>query len=365
MSTELIINASLPETRIALLEDGRIQELHIERASDRGIVGNIYKGKVTRVLPGMQAAFVDIGEEKAAFLYVDDVHIHKMFRPEEETKTPEHSVSLRPRKDPSEQTEKTGDDENQAAGEFDPDDENSTEADDMDFSDADEDTDGDINEDADTDIDGDRSDNGDELALDVDHRPEDSDGLGFDGLPKDTSAERDLYQDSDQNTDAEVVAHKSIFDDEDDNDSFGSNGSDPYQDEDDASSDDKFDSFSDNTDSDQEDLSDAEAVSANTNADADDDDRGPQPVGMGPEPDASHRVLSTVAPSEPEPLKIEKPKEAEDSAHESINEEKSNSENEQRIEDTDSKERTGTEKNDLDNNYRGGRDNYRGGGHGG
>src|SRR3954447_18765242 len=73
MSNELIINASLPETRIALMEDGQIQELLIERASEKGIVGNIYKGRVVRVLPGMQAAFVDIGLEKAAFLYVSDV----------------------------------------------------------------------------------------------------------------------------------------------------------------------------------------------------------------------------------------------------------------------------------------------------
>jgi ribonuclease G len=64
MANELIINASLPETRIALMEDGEIQELLIERASGKGIVGNIYKGRVTRVLPGMQAAFVDIGLER-------------------------------------------------------------------------------------------------------------------------------------------------------------------------------------------------------------------------------------------------------------------------------------------------------------
>ncbi len=76
MANELIINASLPETRIALMEDGEIQELLVERASGKGIVGNIYKGRVTRVLPGMQAAFVDIGLDKAAFLYVDDVHVH-------------------------------------------------------------------------------------------------------------------------------------------------------------------------------------------------------------------------------------------------------------------------------------------------
>ncbi len=76
MAKELIINASLPEIRIALMEDGRIQELLIERQSDKGIVGNIYKGRVTRVLPGMQAAFVDVGLDKAAFLYVDDIYVH-------------------------------------------------------------------------------------------------------------------------------------------------------------------------------------------------------------------------------------------------------------------------------------------------
>src|SRR5471032_3426251 len=85
MATELIINASLPETRIALLEEGEIQDLLIERAQGKGIVGNIYKGRVTRVLPGMQAAFVDIGLEKAAFLYVDDVFVHPEIWEEEES----------------------------------------------------------------------------------------------------------------------------------------------------------------------------------------------------------------------------------------------------------------------------------------
>src|SRR6202521_5583502 len=84
MATELIINASLPETRIALMESGEIQDLLIERAQGKGIVGNIYKGRVTRVLPGMQAAFVDIGLEKAAFLYVDDVYVHSEIWEEEE-----------------------------------------------------------------------------------------------------------------------------------------------------------------------------------------------------------------------------------------------------------------------------------------
>lgn len=74
MPNELIINVTSYETRVALLEDKVLTELYIERTKDRGIMGNIYKGKVLKVLPGMQAAFVDIGLEKAAFLYVSDVH---------------------------------------------------------------------------------------------------------------------------------------------------------------------------------------------------------------------------------------------------------------------------------------------------
>src|SRR5512136_1634264 len=73
MGNELVINTSSHETRIALIENGTIAELYIERSRVKGIVGNIYKGRVIRVLPGMQAAFVDIGLEKAAFLYVADV----------------------------------------------------------------------------------------------------------------------------------------------------------------------------------------------------------------------------------------------------------------------------------------------------
>jgi ribonuclease G len=69
----LVVNADGPETRVALIEKGILAELYIERRKERGIVGNIYKGRVVRVLPGMQAAFVDIGIEKAAFLYVADV----------------------------------------------------------------------------------------------------------------------------------------------------------------------------------------------------------------------------------------------------------------------------------------------------
>lgn len=73
MALEIIINATGEETRVAFLEGGEITELYIDRKRDRGIAGNIYKGKVIRVLPGMQAAFVDIGLEKAAFLYVSEV----------------------------------------------------------------------------------------------------------------------------------------------------------------------------------------------------------------------------------------------------------------------------------------------------
>jgi ribonuclease G len=83
MAKELIINSTLPEVRIALMDDGQIQELLIERESEKGIVGNIYKGRVTRVLPGMQAAFVDVGLDKAAFLYVDDIYVHPQVMGEE------------------------------------------------------------------------------------------------------------------------------------------------------------------------------------------------------------------------------------------------------------------------------------------
>lgn len=73
MSEELLINVTPQETRIAFIENGVLQEVHIERASKRGLVGNIYKGKVCRVLPGMQAAFVDIGLDRTAFLHASDI----------------------------------------------------------------------------------------------------------------------------------------------------------------------------------------------------------------------------------------------------------------------------------------------------
>jgi ribonuclease G len=73
MSEEILINVMPQEIRVALVEEGVLQELHVERADHRGIVGNIYKGRISRVLPGMQAAFVDIGLPRAAFLHISDI----------------------------------------------------------------------------------------------------------------------------------------------------------------------------------------------------------------------------------------------------------------------------------------------------
>ena len=73
MSEEILINVTPQETRVAVIENGVTQELHIERTSARGLVGNVYMGKVVRVLPGMQSAFVDIAGDRAAFLHVADI----------------------------------------------------------------------------------------------------------------------------------------------------------------------------------------------------------------------------------------------------------------------------------------------------
>jgi ribonuclease G len=73
MSEEILINVTPPETRVAVIENGVLQELIIERTRQRGLVGNIYKGEVCRVLPGMQAAFVEIGLPRAAFLHLSDL----------------------------------------------------------------------------------------------------------------------------------------------------------------------------------------------------------------------------------------------------------------------------------------------------
>ncbi|ANJ66559.1 ribonuclease G [Halothiobacillus diazotrophicus] len=89
MSEEILINVTPQETRIAYIENGVLQEINIERARSRGMVGNIYQGRVSRVLPGMEAAFVDIGLERAAFLHVSDIEL----KPEEK----ETGVESRPR----------------------------------------------------------------------------------------------------------------------------------------------------------------------------------------------------------------------------------------------------------------------------
>ncbi len=102
MLKELVVNCAPHETRVALLENGTIVELFIEREDETSIAGNIYKGRVQRVLPGMQAAFVDIGFEQAAFIYVDDVldtESHKMFSqfeqdPDMETETDSEDEDL-------------------------------------------------------------------------------------------------------------------------------------------------------------------------------------------------------------------------------------------------------------------------------
>ncbi len=88
MSAELLINVTPSETRVALIENGSLQEVHIERQAKRGIVGNVYFGKIIRVLPGMQAAFVDIGLDKAAFLHASDINT-KLILKEETDQVPD------------------------------------------------------------------------------------------------------------------------------------------------------------------------------------------------------------------------------------------------------------------------------------
>src|SRR3954463_14604120 len=77
---QIVINVDVGETRVALIENGIVTELHIERRGEKNVVGDVYLGKVTRVLPGMNAAFVDIGLERAAFLHVDDALSNDEFR---------------------------------------------------------------------------------------------------------------------------------------------------------------------------------------------------------------------------------------------------------------------------------------------
>ncbi len=78
MSEEILINVTPRETRVAVLENGVLQEIYVERTSRLGLVSNIYKGRVARVLPGMQAAFIDIGLERAAFLHASDILVPEL-----------------------------------------------------------------------------------------------------------------------------------------------------------------------------------------------------------------------------------------------------------------------------------------------
>ena len=92
MSEEILINVTPMETRVAVVENGVLQEIYIERTRAKGIVGNIYQGKVVRVLPGMQAAFVDIGLEKAAFIHASDI---AALKPDASGELPEIRTAVR------------------------------------------------------------------------------------------------------------------------------------------------------------------------------------------------------------------------------------------------------------------------------
>ncbi len=99
MSSEILINVTHGETRVALLEGGQVVEFYVERQRDASLVGNIYKGKVVKILPGMQSAFVDIGLEKAAFLYVADIRSETNdYAPMFEDEDKDQSIELFPRK---------------------------------------------------------------------------------------------------------------------------------------------------------------------------------------------------------------------------------------------------------------------------
>jgi len=99
MASEILINVTRGETRVALLEGGQVVEFYVERKRDASFVGNIYKGKVVKILPGMQSAFVDIGLEKAAFLYVADIQTETgEYAPLFEDEEKDQSIELFPRR---------------------------------------------------------------------------------------------------------------------------------------------------------------------------------------------------------------------------------------------------------------------------
>ena len=108
MSEQFLVNFTPQETRVALLQQGVVQELHIERTNSRGIVGNVYLGKVVRVLPGMQSAFIEIGLERTAFLHVADIWEERQnsggsdtgLRPIERILSEGQSITVQVQKDP-------------------------------------------------------------------------------------------------------------------------------------------------------------------------------------------------------------------------------------------------------------------------
>lgn len=93
MSEEILINVTPQETRVAVVENGILQEVHIERTQNRGLVGNIFKGRVSRVLPGMQAAFIDIGLERTGFLHSSDI-VSNNIDPDSEIENSEQSQPI-------------------------------------------------------------------------------------------------------------------------------------------------------------------------------------------------------------------------------------------------------------------------------
>jgi ribonuclease G len=175
----LVINCDLRETRVALIEDGVIAELQIERAAHRGTVGNIVLGKVTRVLPGMQAAFIDVGMERAAFLHVED-----LIRPDdfeaylsgdygEIDKTDSGKDAGRGRRDTEDDDDDDDDSSASSAGPIDDEDDDDDERDDD--LDEDDDLDGDDDLDEDDDLDGDDDLDEDDDDLDSDSANDDED----------------------------------------------------------------------------------------------------------------------------------------------------------------------------------------------
>ena len=88
MTEDILINVTPFETRVALVALGAVQELHLERSIQRGHVGNIYLGRVVRVLPGMQSAFIDIGLERAAFMHIADLRENRNERTANISPTP-------------------------------------------------------------------------------------------------------------------------------------------------------------------------------------------------------------------------------------------------------------------------------------